>query len=264
MAGQIPTNKTVTRCPHCGSASAVGREHVGKSARCPKCGRAFVITEAAAPGAAPAAAKPKAAAPVELAPAAVPQRAPDDRTLCPVCQSAIGTEEAIACPECKTVHHWECWQYNGGCGMYGCEESPPTEGLGSLDVPASFWGQENKQCPACGQTILAAAVRCRHCGATFASARPQDSTEYATTAARKMSQPGLRKMGIVLLVLAILPCAAPVAAIIGLVWYAQRRKDIDSLPAMHAGLCKIAVGLAVGHTALLLLILLLYGIFGGG
>ncbi len=38
---------------------------------------------------------------------------------CPVCGEAIGPAPEI-CPDCKTPHHWDCWQYNGGCATYAC------------------------------------------------------------------------------------------------------------------------------------------------
>lgn len=38
--------------------------------------------------------------------------------MCPVCSTKV--ESPRACEECGTPHHAECWDYNGGCGMYGC------------------------------------------------------------------------------------------------------------------------------------------------
>jgi hypothetical protein len=40
---------------------------------------------------------------------------------CPVCRhhcTDAGTD--LACPRCHTLHHLDCWNYNGGCGLYGC------------------------------------------------------------------------------------------------------------------------------------------------
>lgn len=40
---------------------------------------------------------------------------------CPYCQTAIGAREAsIWCAACRTPHHQECWDANGGCTTYGC------------------------------------------------------------------------------------------------------------------------------------------------
>jgi len=38
---------------------------------------------------------------------------------CPVCGEPVGPAPEI-CPSCKTPHHWDCWQYSGGCAAYGC------------------------------------------------------------------------------------------------------------------------------------------------
>ena len=39
--------------------------------------------------------------------------------ICPVCGEAVGPAPEI-CPECKTPHHWDCWQWSGGCATYAC------------------------------------------------------------------------------------------------------------------------------------------------
>lgn len=42
---------------------------------------------------------------------------PDAR--CPVCAEEAGAG-ARRCPRCEAVHHPECWDWAGGCGIYGC------------------------------------------------------------------------------------------------------------------------------------------------
>lgn len=41
---------------------------------------------------------------------------------CPICRDQIPSDsgQTIACPQCGTIHHQECWKYNQGCGAYGC------------------------------------------------------------------------------------------------------------------------------------------------
>ena len=43
----------------------------------------------------------------------------DHAPICPVCGEEIGAAPEI-CPACETPHHWDCWEYNGGCATYGC------------------------------------------------------------------------------------------------------------------------------------------------
>jgi hypothetical protein len=172
-------------------------------------------------------------------------------------------EPTTVCPGCQAPYHAECWEYNGGCGVYGCSHVPPTEHLDSLEIPAAYWGREEKPCPVCDQTILAAALRCRHCGATFASAKPEDRSAYRSRAVSEQKQPTLKRTGTWILVLGLIPCTAALAAIVGSLWYVRNRRDIQALPALHAALCKVGVGVAVGQTAMLIVVTLLYGMFRG-
>ncbi|MBI4865935.1 MAG: hypothetical protein HY816_03190 [Candidatus Wallbacteria bacterium] len=38
---------------------------------------------------------------------------------CPVCGSGL-LGAAVQCSRCATPHHQDCFEYNGGCGLYGC------------------------------------------------------------------------------------------------------------------------------------------------
>lgn len=41
---------------------------------------------------------------------------------CPVCgQDCLCEEETVTCERCSIVHHAECWDYIGGCSIYGCD-----------------------------------------------------------------------------------------------------------------------------------------------
>src|ERR1700689_4080854 len=100
---------------------------------------------------------------------------PVSGTLCAICQSPFAADdESTPCPACRSVYHSDCWQENGGGAGYGWPQVSPAEGRVALEIPAAYWGQEEKPCPRCKRQILAAAVRCRHCGATFSSSRPED------------------------------------------------------------------------------------------
>jgi hypothetical protein len=41
---------------------------------------------------------------------------------CKVCGEEFGSE-IVCCRRCKTPHHRECWEYNGGCSTYACRET---------------------------------------------------------------------------------------------------------------------------------------------
>ena len=181
---------------------------------------------------------------------------------CAICQSALETHEPSAsCPDCHTRYHAECWQENGGCAIYGCPGVPPTENRGTLEIPSSHWGQVNRPCPACGREILAAAVRCRHCGATFSSGRTEERSEFQKRAELNERLPAARRNIVILFVLSVIPCVAPLAALFGAIWYRSNRETIKALPALYGGLCKIALGIGAGQTILIVVMLMLFSVF---
>ena len=40
--------------------------------------------------------------------------------ICPVCATAV-KDEIASCPRCETPHHPDCWDYTGGCAVFGCD-----------------------------------------------------------------------------------------------------------------------------------------------
>lgn len=177
------------------------------------------------------------------------------KPVCAICQWAVEGEEAVTrCPSCNAVYHQVCWDENRGCAQYGCDQVPATEGLSSIEVPVSYWGQENKQCPACGKEILAAAMRCRHCGAVFESARPQAASEFAASAGREMRMASLRVKLIWFSALCIIPLTAPIGLLITVPWYLSNAADIGSMPGSQRALVKIAMWAGAVQLALVVLV----------
>jgi hypothetical protein len=43
---------------------------------------------------------------------------------CPVCGTSV-EGGAVECPHCGVPHHRECWEYQDGCGIFGCAKPPP-------------------------------------------------------------------------------------------------------------------------------------------
>ena len=129
----------------CGKAVRVDAKHAGQRGRCPSCG--MLVTIPSAPAAAVTTPSgPEGTAnnrPAETAignPAhqhavstELPERMRANRTvagrLCTICQTAIATGEDVHnCSRCKSSYHAECWEQAGGCGTYGCENSPASKG----------------------------------------------------------------------------------------------------------------------------------------
>lgn len=219
-------------CPACGVKLEAPAELAGQTIPCPACQQEIRLpqTEAEATGAL------QAARPVAEERAAL---------LCAICQSPLaGEDPRTSCPGCNAAYHTDCWTENGGCAIYGCAQVPKTEGRKSIEMPVAYWGQENKPCPVCSAQILAAAVRCRHCGTVFQTARPLDSAEFSQAASWEAKAPGLRKKIIFLFVLSLVPFTAPVGILILFFWAHARRQEVEELPSLFPALIKI--GLLVG------------------
>lgn len=182
--------------------------------------------------------------------------------LCAICQSPLEPgEPAASCGHCRTPFHVECWQENGGCAIYGCSGVPAFEPRSALDIPSSYWGQDNKPCPACGTEILAAAARCRYCGATFSSGRAEERAEFQKRTEINDRLPGARRNIVVLFVLCVIPLTAPLGALIVAIWYWSNRETVGALPSLYGGLCKIALWLGIGQTVLIVIMMMLFSAF---
>lgn len=230
--------------------------------QCANCGQRL---EAPAEAADCALTCPQCASPIRVPSLAMPELAGGGTDssfvgpVCAICQSPIHSGEPTAnCPGCHANYHSDCWQENGGCAIYGCVEVPKVEQRRAIEIPISYWGQENKPCPNCGREILAAAVRCRHCGATFSSARPEGAEEFQDRAALQQRLPGMKRAVVWIFVFSAVPCLAPIGALWGLIWFLSNRSRLGALPAVYAALCKIGLAVALGQCALILLMAALY------
>lgn len=100
--------------------------------------------------------------------------------LCSTCGTAILSSDIIViCPVCSQPYHHDCWKEIGGCGTYGCTAAP----VATLkeDVPQDVftpgWTAE-KKCPECGSSIIASALVCKVCHASFPTERPMTKAEW--------------------------------------------------------------------------------------
>jgi predicted RNA-binding Zn-ribbon protein involved in translation (DUF1610 family) len=241
-------------CPQCGQAVGLSSGPTGNMATCGGCGANFV-----------ASADPPIAA-VEPGASPVSQSTPTferlDGVVCTYCRTPIGSAEpATKCSDCGSAYHEECWNENGGCGVYGCSKVPEVEKRSSIEVPVSFWGQENKPCPACGREILAAALRCRHCGAVFASAQPENTEAFQSRLSLEGRLPKARMICVWVFVLSVLPCTSLGGAIWGLVWYPRHKQEVAALPSIYSVLCKIGIVTGFCQSIALVVLGLLFSAF---
>ena len=232
------------QCPSCGQHLEAPPEAAGCALACPSCQSAIQVPSTIAPAESQTASQPASTG-----------------VSCAICQSPIQViEPRSECPTCKAEYHADCWQENGGCAVYGCAEVPKVEQRRAIEIPVSYWGQENKPCPRCNREILAAAVRCRHGGATFSSARPEDAGEFQDRTAMQERLPGMKRTIVCVFVLSVLPCLAPIGAIWGLIWFLSNRRRLGALPAVYPALCKIGLAVGLGQTILILLMAAWYSL----
>ena len=183
----------------------------------------------------------------------------DHSHVCGICFTPIKDGETTTeCPSCRAAYHDECWRENKGCAVYGCPGTPQVEPRTSVEIPVSFWGQEKKPCPACGREILAAAIRCRFCGATFVSAQPEDASSFNQRSEREKRLPVVRHTTVWIFVLSAIPCTAPIGGLWGLVWFSTHRSDVEALPLLYTALCKIGIAVGLGQTVLMILMTIIY------
>lgn len=193
----------------CGVAVRVPPERLGKQFACPQCQRGIALT-------------------VDGVRLPIQQLAAGETgTLCQICQTRIQPgEEYVGCPECKQVHHGECWAEVGGCGTYGCRQAPLIDKADApAQPPTSAWG-DTKNCPVCRRDIKAVALRCRHCGTDFDTADPLSRRELREIRRKKEESQQLNVIMILVFIASLFGCLAPITLIIGLAFLLPRRESL--------------------------------------
>jgi hypothetical protein len=171
--------------------------------------------------------------------------------ICPVCQSGIAVGEAMVdCPVCRQMHHRECWQEVGGCGTYGCEKAPKSE-KNAAEPPLSAWG-DNKTCPVCNEKIKAIAVKCRYCGTEFDTVDPLTLRDVFKKDHRREKAKGFRQKIVVLFILSLIGCLAPLIAVVSACIILPKRRELAKEGPVYLVLGYSALGISVVYSILML------------
>jgi hypothetical protein len=164
--------------------------------------------------------------------------------ICPICQSALGSIEAVlVCPACDQVHHRECWTDVGGCATYGCENAPASDKHAPARAPRSAWG-ESKKCPACGEKIESIALRCWYCGTEFGTVDPLSLKDLRKQVVKGERLRSTRTVVVVLFALSIAGCVAPVIAIVATIYGLTQRNTIVKAGPIYFVMVYSAMGIS--------------------
>jgi predicted RNA-binding Zn-ribbon protein involved in translation (DUF1610 family) len=167
-------------------------------------------------------APPPPPAPAAPAPAAarLPERMRANKAIaghaCPACNVALALgDDAWNCQACGTPHHAPCRDQAGQCMADGCssaaQEAVPVEGA------------EMKACPYCGEQILKAAKKCKHCKEVLSPALRASRDRAAKSSP---DRPG--KTGLICAIVGLFICG-PILGTVAIVYGIQaRKKDVDA------------------------------------
>lgn len=117
------------------------------------------------------------------------------------------------------------------------------------DQTVTYWGESQKKCPVCAETIPVAAVECPLCLATFGDIRPMSRADIVKPSEEKWIK-SYRKRAVWLIFFSAIGCTSPLSFLVGAIWYLARRERLRQVPAVR-GLILIALAIAVVYALML-------------
>ena len=230
------SDNAIVQC-NCGASVRVPAKRSGRSFRCPKCNDPIVLTAS------------------DQVLSFTTLTASNVGIKCPICQTAISTDEAVVCcPTCEQHHHHECWAEVGGCATYGCVEAPAPDKEKQASQQLTAWG-DTKVCPACRETIKSIARRCRYCGTDFHTVDPLSVKDLHRQKDQAAKMDSLQKSLIAISIVSLVGCLAPLMLVISLAVVIPNRDQLTKSGPVYAVMGWASVGLSALYTLLIVLFL---------
>lgn len=165
----------LTTCEHCNTSIKFPADKAGRTVKCPKCAEQITL--------------PEASSPVETTPPPPSSDSP------PAVQDEFRSNSASTPIVAATVDHPRSLNEQKAAA----QESPPRKSRSGPD-----WRPDGpkinspeprpdptKRCPFCAETILLAAVKCKHCGEFVDGRAPDNSLSNGLAAVLSFVVPGL-------------------------------------------------------------------------
>jgi hypothetical protein len=173
--------------------------------------------------------------------------------MCAIWQMLISpADETKACEKCHSKFHVECWDENGGCATYGCENAPAAvKDPGEELERRSFWGAKTKSCPMCGEILEVYAEKCKYCNESFEDVEPMTREEFKT---KRTGRPGLikeNKGAVKVFIFGLLAITAPFNLFIGGKWYKENKEKLKEESPLHNLLAVIGLTVSAIYTFLI-------------
>ncbi|UCH98592.1 MAG: hypothetical protein JSV88_02850 [Candidatus Aminicenantes bacterium] len=163
-------------------------------------------------------------------------------------------DELKICEKCNSKFHLDCWQENGGCATYGCENAPELiKKTGDQPDKKSYWGARTKKCPICGEIIEVYSEKCPYCGEVFEDVQPISAAEYKAKLTRRPTGYKQNRGALTIFIVGLLGITGPFNLVFGGKWYKDNKEELKEKSPLYHILAVLGLTVSAIYTFLLLM-----------